>query len=121
MPWASTVSVSRRRHPGWSAVCLQVCVFSPNPAKTFMNFDTVRTLQCRRQPHPRHTHAHMRCLGRFTAHLRRVNPQVGDSWIAIFINMSCLYWWETAHRIADANYGAAHRFHGLRLLGVPPP
>ena len=26
-----------------------------------------------------------------------------DSWIALFINMACLYWWETAHRFLDAN------------------
>ena len=26
-----------------------------------------------------------------------------DAWISIFINMACLYWWETAHRYVDAN------------------
>jgi hypothetical protein len=28
-----------------------------------------------------------------------------DAWIALFINMANLYWWETAHRISDANVG----------------
>ena len=28
-----------------------------------------------------------------------------DAWIALFINMANLYWWETAHRIMDANDG----------------
>eukprot|EP01043_Picozoa_sp_COSAG02_P015294 COSAG02_NODE_649_length_18914_cov_30.645868_1_plen_1639_part_10 len=30
---------------------------------------------------------------------------IGDAWIALFINMANLYWWETAHRLADANNG----------------
>jgi hypothetical protein len=30
---------------------------------------------------------------------------IGDAWIALFINMANLYWWETAHRLADANSG----------------
>ena len=30
---------------------------------------------------------------------------IGDAWIALFINMANLYWWETAHRFADANNG----------------
>lgn len=42
---------------------------------------------------------------------RAVNPgrgvqsydSVGDAWLAIFINMAMLYWWETAHRYVDAN------------------
>ena len=25
-----------------------------------------------------------------------------DGWIALFINMACLYWWETAHRFVDS-------------------
>lgn len=28
-----------------------------------------------------------------------------DGWVALFINMANLYWWETAHRIVDANDG----------------
>ena len=28
-----------------------------------------------------------------------------EAWIAMFINMANLYWWETAHRLADANNG----------------
>lgn len=28
-----------------------------------------------------------------------------EAWITIFINMACLYWWETAHRYMDANSG----------------
>lgn len=28
---------------------------------------------------------------------------VDDAWVAIYINMACLYWWETAHRYVDAN------------------
>jgi hypothetical protein len=28
-----------------------------------------------------------------------------DAWIALFINMANLYWWETAHRYEDANQG----------------
>jgi hypothetical protein len=28
-----------------------------------------------------------------------------DSWLALYINMANLYWWETAHRIADSNSG----------------
>jgi hypothetical protein len=28
-----------------------------------------------------------------------------DAWVALFINMANLYWWETAHRIEDANDG----------------
>ena len=30
---------------------------------------------------------------------------IGAAWIALFINMANLYWWETAHRLADANNG----------------
>jgi hypothetical protein len=28
-----------------------------------------------------------------------------EAWITLFINMACLYWWETAHRYVDANSG----------------
>ena len=28
-----------------------------------------------------------------------------DAWVALFINMANLYWWETAHRISDSNSG----------------
>ena len=42
---------------------------------------------------------------------RSINPgrgfqsydSAGDAWLSIFINMACLYWWETAHRYVDAN------------------
>ncbi|MDA8639371.1 ion transporter [bacterium] len=27
----------------------------------------------------------------------------GEAYITLFINMACLYWWETAHRYSDAN------------------
>lgn len=37
-----------------------------------------------------------------------------EAWITIFINMACLYWWETAHRFADANSG-----HDPFCVGTP--
>jgi hypothetical protein len=30
---------------------------------------------------------------------------IGEAFVALYINMACLYWWETAHRMLDANDG----------------
>jgi hypothetical protein len=42
-----------------------------------------------------------------------------DAWIALFINMANLYWWETAHRIMDSNDGLGSNIAwGYGLLNV---
>ena len=77
---------------------LRFWIPSLNPGKTFSNYDSIFGSWVVRFPPCTYASVFIQAsandYGTHFAHQQ-----------ALFINMANLYWWETAHRIADANRG----------------